>query len=289
MRVARVLVPLDGSALAEAILPAARSAGERLGAELVLLHVLERDPPGSVHGERHLCDAAEALAYLDAHAQRLRAAGVAVETHVHERPVDDVAGAIDRHAHEYGADLIAMCAHGRARARRRLLGTIAERILRGGSVPILLRTVCEPGAHPFDARRVLVPLDFEHDVPTALDAACTVARAYGSAVTLLSSVEPSAPPTSRFLPTASAVARDFERDALARRLDELAAPLRAELAEVDTCVADGEPARAILETPADLIVVVTDVHEGLAAVLEPPTARQLLMRDGLTLLLIKEL
>src|SRR5215212_9300102 len=102
MRFTRILVPLDGSPLAEAVLPAARSLAGTLGAKLLLLHVLEREPPADVHGEPHLCDEPEALAYLERQAGELRRQGVAVESHVHERPVDDVAAAVDRHAHEFG-------------------------------------------------------------------------------------------------------------------------------------------------------------------------------------------
>jgi nucleotide-binding universal stress UspA family protein len=293
MRFARILVPLDGSALAEAVMPAACSLAKRLGATLLLLHVLEQQPPAAVHGEPHLGDADEALAYLERQAEDLRRHAITVESHVHERRVDDVALAVDMHAHEFGADLIAMCAHGRTNLRTRLIGSIAERILRGGSVPVLLRTVRSADVPDFDLRRLLVPIDFGHDVDTALAAARTLAPPYGAAVTLLAAPERPAPTTSRLLPGTSALMRAYDIDALHDRLGELAGRLRAEVRDVEELVAADEPTQAILAAadalPADLIVLVTDAHGGLSSWYDPSTGQQLLKRAELTLLLIREL
>src|SRR5579864_3493459 len=121
----RLLVPLDGSRLAESVLPVV----ERLaaaGAIPVLLHVLERGAPATVHGERHLCAADEATAYLDDVAARLQAGGGAVELHTHEAPEGDVAGSIVAHAEEERADLIVLCTHGGGGVRDLLVGSIAQ-------------------------------------------------------------------------------------------------------------------------------------------------------------------
>jgi nucleotide-binding universal stress UspA family protein len=292
MSFSRILVPLDGSRLAEAVLPAARSLAERLAARLLLLHVLEREPPAAVHGEPHLGTAREARAYLEQQEQELRQPGISVESHVHEPPVDDVAEAIDAHAGELDADLIAMCAHGRSNLRTRRIGSIAERILRGGGVPICLRTVRRPDLPDFDLRHLLVPIDFGHDVDAALAAARALARPYGAAVTLLSALEPPAPPTSRLLPAMSALTREYELDDLGRRLEELADRTRGEIGDVRSVVADQPPTKAILAVtdslPADLIVLVTDAHGGLSSWYDPSTGQELLRRPDLTLLLIKE-
>jgi nucleotide-binding universal stress UspA family protein len=292
MRFTRILVPLDGSRLAEAVLPAACSVARTLGARLLLLHVPEREPPATVHGEPHLASRDDALAYLEEHAASLRGLGLEVDVHVHERPVGDVAAAIDSHAHELEADLLAMCAHGRTGLRSRLVGSIAERILRGGSIPILLRTAHSPEAAKFELRRVLVPIDFGHDVEAALSAARALAKPYGAAVVLLSALEP-APPSARMLPGTSALTRELDLEALHRRLGELAERLRTDIGDVQTIVEQRRPTDAILAAsdalPADLIVLVTDAHGGLASWYDPPTAQRLLARPAQTVLLIKEL
>ena len=246
MRFTRILVPLDGSRLAEAVMPAARSLAEKLGARVLLLHVLERDPPEAVHGEPHLGTSHEALTYLEQQGDALRSQGIAVESHVHQRPVEDVAEAIDAHAHELDADLIAMCAHGRSNLRTRLVGSIAEQILRGGSVPILLRTVRRPDLPDFDLRNLLVPIDFSHDVDAALSAARVLAPPYGAAVTLLSALEPPPPATARLLPGTSALTREYDLDDLRRRLERLTERIRGELADVRSVVTDRPPTEAIL-------------------------------------------
>jgi nucleotide-binding universal stress UspA family protein len=291
VKVSRILVPLDGSQLAEAILPVASSFAEKLGASLVLLHVLEQEPPRDVHGEPHLALADAAGSYLEDRAQALLDAGIAVEVDVHDRPVANVAAAIDRHAHEHGADLIAMCAHGRSNPLDRLLGSIAERILRGGSAPILLRTVREPSDAPFELRTLLVPVDFEHDVEEALSAVRLLAPAYGAHVTLLSVREPGPSTAARLLPGATALAERYALDDLRRRIEELASGLRTEVTAVQADVSSRRPSAAILSAveAATLVVVVTDAHGGAAGLFDPSTTQQLLARPDLTLLLIKEM
>ena len=292
MSFSRILVPLDGSRLAEAVLPAARSLAENLDARLLLLHVLEREPPAAVHGEPHLGTAREARGYLEQQAEELRRRGIAVECHVHGRPVDHVATAIHAHARELDAELIAMCAHGRSNLRTRIIGSIAERILRGGSVPILLRTVRRPEFADFSLRRLLVPIDFGHDVGAALSVTRALAPPYNATVTLLSAVEPPAPPASLLQPGTSTLTREADADDLRRRLVPLADRLRAEVGDVRAVVADEAPARAILAAtdslPADVIVLVTDAHGGLPSWYAPSTAQELLRRPDLTVLLVKE-
>ena len=291
MKVSRILLPLDGSQLAEAILPVAASFGKHLSASLVLLHVLEQEPPRDVHGEPHLARADAAESYLEERARALRDAGVAVEVDVHERPVANVAAAIDRHAHEHDADLIAMCAHGRSNPLDRLLGSIAERILRGGGAPILLRTVREPSDGPFALRHLLVPIDFEHDVEEALSAVRLLARPYRAHVTLLSVREPGPTAAARLLPGATAQAERYALDDLRRRVEELADGLRTDVTTVRADVSARRPSAAILSAiePASLVVVVTDAHGGPGGLFDPSTTQQLLARPDLTLLLIKEM
>jgi nucleotide-binding universal stress UspA family protein len=59
-----LLVPLDGSRLAEAALPAAATLSKTLGARVTLIHVIERGAPQEIHGQQHLSDPAEASVHV---------------------------------------------------------------------------------------------------------------------------------------------------------------------------------------------------------------------------------
>src|SRR5450759_2432714 len=78
-----LLVPLDGSTLAEVALPYAAFIAEKLNATVTLIHVIERNPPQTVHGASHLSDADAAEKYLNDVAIRAFPQGIRVEKHVH--------------------------------------------------------------------------------------------------------------------------------------------------------------------------------------------------------------
>ena len=85
-----LLVPLDGSAAAESVLPAAVTLAQRLPARISLLHTLERNAPPQVHGQPHLTTEPDAERYLQRIADKLAAQDVAVTWHAHEAPVGNV-------------------------------------------------------------------------------------------------------------------------------------------------------------------------------------------------------
>jgi nucleotide-binding universal stress UspA family protein len=140
----KVVIPLDGSELAEqALAPACRIA-ERFGSELLLLRVVtpERPLPGRPYlaGRAESLPAAfarynvdEAEAYLSG--LKLPALGLSVATRVLSgAPPEMIIAA----AAESGADLIVMSTHGRSGLMRLLYGSVAEAVLRGATVPVLL-------------------------------------------------------------------------------------------------------------------------------------------------------
>jgi nucleotide-binding universal stress UspA family protein len=149
----RVLIPLDGSALAEQVLEPALALGAAMQAEYTLLRVVQPMIPGGhipasakVSGLRepllkqlqalHRQELTEAQEYLERIAERLRARALTVQTRVvsQERP----ATAILEDASAHGADLIALATHGRGGLKRLLLGSVADKVLRGGSTPVLV-------------------------------------------------------------------------------------------------------------------------------------------------------
>jgi nucleotide-binding universal stress UspA family protein len=79
-----ILVPLDGSKLSESSLEAAAALAEHFESSLVLLHVIEQNPPAEVHHERHLKTAQEARVYLERLAATAFRPGIRVKAHVHD-------------------------------------------------------------------------------------------------------------------------------------------------------------------------------------------------------------
>jgi nucleotide-binding universal stress UspA family protein len=149
----RVVLPLDGSELAEQVLePAAALAGLIPGAEITLLRVVkpalreEYLPEGSAAAEaRSLLEQvgalqgqmiAEAEEYLAGVAGRLRNSGLRVRTCV--STAEQPAVAILKEATEQRTGLIALETHGRRGLSRLILGSVADKVMRGSPVPVLV-------------------------------------------------------------------------------------------------------------------------------------------------------
>ncbi len=213
-----ILVPLDGSTMAEAALPAAVYLCGILNAAVTLFHVIEKDAPGEVHGQRHLSAPSEAEAYLEEVSRRafqreltfpgqmgqaeragqveragqaapegqLAPKGARVDFHVHTAKTENVAASISEHAGELGCDLIVMCSHGRGRALHLLLGSIAQKVTAEGDIPVLLIRPGEAGGKKkekppvFSCRTLLLPLDGDPEHEQAIPVAGELARACGS-------------------------------------------------------------------------------------------------------------
>lgn len=139
-----LLVPLDGSAASEAVLPAAAALARAHDVPVTLLRVVTRPyqvPPAVPYGL--VVDHAElvrrrtdAHAYLRQMPARLETQDVHVRTAVVEG--DSVPEAIAEHAAGHGDVMIAMATHGRGGVRRLLLGSVADKVLRTASQPVLL-------------------------------------------------------------------------------------------------------------------------------------------------------
>jgi nucleotide-binding universal stress UspA family protein len=138
----RLLVPLDGSPVAESALPLAVELATATGAQLVLLRVepwrtVGSAPYGTVAEFTSIEDkaAAEATSYLEGVRARLPA-GLAVQTVVlRGRPSTSL---VDFALYEH-VDLIVMTTHGRGGVRRLVLGSVADHVVRAGVPAVLVR------------------------------------------------------------------------------------------------------------------------------------------------------
>jgi nucleotide-binding universal stress UspA family protein len=136
MEAARILVPVDGSEAAEAAVPVALELARSLRANLILLRVtdvrFEQEPSPVDTG---LAPIREAESYLKILLGRIDAGGVAVAAFVWR---GSPAAAIVRAARHYRVNFIVMTTHGRTWREREMFGSVAEAVLRGVTVPILV-------------------------------------------------------------------------------------------------------------------------------------------------------
>ena len=131
-----ILVPLDGSALAEAILPEIEKVASCMKASIVLLRVSQAHVfPGKDPTEAEVEVVKQAEVYLKTIVDHLSAKGFVAEAHVR---YGDVAEEILTHSKRNDLDLIAMSTHGRSGFGRWLLGSVAEKIVRHSEKPVLL-------------------------------------------------------------------------------------------------------------------------------------------------------
>lgn len=136
----RILLPLDGSEMAEQALPYAVAQAERFGAVLVLLRVIEPFPHVrgmSLSDLSVIQDQTDEWTrdYFDRIVAHLHDTGLPIETVIIEgRP----GVTITQYAKENDVDLIVICSRGRSGLSRWLLGTVAERVMRGATIPVLL-------------------------------------------------------------------------------------------------------------------------------------------------------
>jgi nucleotide-binding universal stress UspA family protein len=188
-----ILVPLDGSALAEGALAVAGTLAERLGAELRLVHVHRPAVVDELATYGLTADAARSTAehYILGVADRVR---VAHRATVSAALVDgSAAESIVAHAKEVGSDLIVMASHGRTGASRFWLGSVADAVMRSADLPVLMvrgRSSAAPDATKAPFARLLVPLDGSAFAEQALPHAIALAKLGGADVHLLRVEEP---------------------------------------------------------------------------------------------------
>jgi nucleotide-binding universal stress UspA family protein len=143
-----ILVPLDGSELAEMALPDAFTIAELCHAEVTLLEVVppirEVIAPDSEHplyvDEQWLEEEKHDMDYLHSVCQRVDCGNLTIHPIVE---MGSAAETIVDYAHTQPIDLIVMATHGRSGLQRWVYGSVADKVLRGADVPVLL-VRCHP-------------------------------------------------------------------------------------------------------------------------------------------------
>lgn len=187
----RILVPLDGSALAEAILPQIQRLTRGTDPDLILLRAydlpIEVAPLPDVMAELR----ARAQEYLET-----RRAALASASGTHGKVSAAARGGqaapvILETAREMGADLIAMTTHGYSGLSHWVHGSVAERVLRNSPVPVLMMKSFEradlsaPPAPMGEIRKILVPVDGSRQSEEILPHALELSRRFDAEITVL--------------------------------------------------------------------------------------------------------
>ena len=278
----RIIVPLDGSLTAEAVLPQVRRILRRQDSEIVLVRAVV---PAPVENSIMMAEASVGAArnYLAGVQERLEREGVRVTTDIR---VGSAIGVILEVVEEKKASMIAMATHGATGLKRILLGSVAEVVLRKSPVPVLVvrpfwtdEEVAPEPAETGPFRNLLVPVDGSDLAELALPAALELARLFEARAILLRVLEESKEDDAGGVREAEehldAISRTFER----RGIDTF------------TLVQKGDAVEEILSSArfhhADLIVMTTHGRSGLSRLVTGSVTEQVLRRATVPLLVVR--
>jgi len=270
----KILIPLDGSKMAEVALPYAEGLAAKFDADLVLLGV-----QGTVVGESVIPESqletlkTNTLRYLEQQASMLREKGI--KAHAEVRIDDNASGIID-YARTNNVDQIVIATHGRSGLKRWVLGSTADRVIRGTEKPVLLIRVREgkPDVvekHLFN--RVTVPLDGSEEAEKIIPHLERLAARFQMEVMLLqvitetTSLEPVANGTAyQYVPVAEDVIDLWKKNAAAY-LETIKERLEAVGIVVRTMVVLGDAGSGIIDTAqqtdSGLVAMTTHGRSGI--------------------------
>jgi len=265
----RIMVPLDGSLLAEQALPLACTLASAFEAELLLTSAVHSsDQYGHYAGEENAGDLEEAgrLAseqYLSAREQQLAAEGFRVRIRTAPgRPPIVISSLCDLE----GVDLVVMTTHGRSGVSRWTMGSVADKVLRTTDTPLILIHPTAHGTPPSSINRVVVALDGSELAEAALPLAQRMAKSLNAKVHLVRAVVPSSLVFgAEYLPGTLPILEDMETEAK-EYLTTTAAKLRSKGLTVSAVVRTGIPAEAILAEATeagDMVVMSTHGRSGV--------------------------
>jgi nucleotide-binding universal stress UspA family protein len=269
----KILIPLDGSETAEKVLPYARALAENLKASIELVAALDvADMAAHLSAARHLDTLVEgAERSTSEYLRRIAASfsGAKVTCSVEKGRAEDVI--LERAGMDSGT-LIAMATHGRSGLDRWLLGSVAEKVLRGATNPLLLiRASDQTKTNSAVAlKSVIVPLDGSELAEGVLPAAVELAKKLKLEIVLFRAYHI---PYSAYGGGDGYYNIDFGeltdamKDEAQSYLEEKSAQLKAQGIEKISCVAkEGFSGDQIIkigrETPASLVAMCSHGRSG---------------------------
>jgi nucleotide-binding universal stress UspA family protein len=307
-----IMVPLDGSPLAEHALPQARTMARSLEAQVHLLRVVpepvaepvlvEAIPalsrlellPQEQHARqqastREAC--AHAEGYLFSQAARLRGLGLQATTEVcMGRAGEEIVAA----AQESRARMIVMATHGRSGLRRWTLGSVADKVVRTSHTPVLLVRATGDIMREWNIRRIVVPLDGSYEAQQALPLAGELAERTGAALLFVRVLTPMIDLDIGWGTGWGTTAPDYDvqqRTSAKKELQILASEYRAQGLHITPVVTFGYPAEEIITTAtrhnADLIVMATHGYSGMQRLVLGSVADKVLHAATTPLLLVR--
>lgn len=297
----KILVPLDGSRLAQSALPYALALADATHAAVTLLAVIP--PAGELREYDLRYDAAmetsafaDADAALDTFAQPFRRADRHLDTHV---AVGDPADEILRHVDQVRSDCIAMATHGSGGILHWAFGSVARKVLTAATVPMLIvRPGAEP-AHPerpATIRRILVPLDGSARAEQVLPLVAALAPPLGASVTLARVLHtPGSGDAFTYTPAMTQAYFDRTvrewRAATRRYLDRVGDRLAQVGIPVETLLREGHAANTLVDLLAnggyDLVAMTTHGRAGMKRWVLGSVAERLVESSHTPVLLIR--
>ncbi|MEE8582813.1 MAG: universal stress protein [Dehalococcoidales bacterium] len=292
----RVLLPLDGSDLAEAVFPYAEELAKKLGSEIVLFHVCESSHKLSLNMHRlYLEKSAELLRQRLDPSDKGKKAKVQTEF-VHGDFTEETCRFID----ENEVDLLIMVAHGFTSLKVKIMGSIVDKVFRLVKCPVMLiRT--DGGQPAVETKelisRILLPLDGTENSEASIPYAETLARSLPADISLYKMVRKAHYSASKDDMVGDMGLGDSERDAAEQQqaiayLEGIENKIRKKIC-VSSCTTLGnDPARAITDasrdTNADLVLMTTRGRSGITAWAPGSIAHKLLQTGDLPLLLVRK-
>lgn len=296
----RILVPLDGSKLAEQVLPYVATFAAALGSTVELIRCIEPVSPDMAdpaHGIL-LSQAAEssltrAKDYLETISLSLRRAGLLISHAAYE---GDPASKILEAAERDPTTLIAMSTHGRSGLTRWVLGSVTSKMLQVTENPMLVIHPQEGAAATGRVKlsHLVVPLDGSRVAEQILPHAIAVAKALKLKV-LLVRVTPAPADYYRYMEYPVGRYQDFSKEvdeAAQQDLQDTEAKLlQQDLPQVERRLMHGQPAAAVVdvvkEVPESLVAMTTHGRSGVGRWVLGSVADRVVRHTGSPVLLIR--